>query len=352
VNLMGDHTDYNEGFVLPAAIDLECVIAVRPRGDGRVAVRSADMGEAEAVAEVAADGTDEPGTVEPGWGRYVAGVVRALAERGRPAAGMDATLSSTVPLGAGLSSSAALEVACALALCHVAGLELAPAELALACRQAEHAATGVPTGIMDQLVSLAGRPDAALLLDCRSLEYEPVPLPSELFVLAVHSGLPRTLAGSSYADRRASCEAAALRLGLRALRDATPEQVADDPIARHVVTENARALETAAALRAGDLDRLGPLFAASHASLRDDFRVSTPELDALVRILVDEGALGARLTGGGFGGCVVALARRPDAVTIAERAARRYQEETGREPQAFLCRAVAGAGPAVRVSGS
>jgi galactokinase len=344
VNLMGDHTDYNEGFVLPVAIDLECVIGVRARVDRRVVVRSLDVSADEAVVNVAADGTDEPAAVDPAWGRYVAGVVRSLAEAGRAAAGLDAVLFSTVPLGSGLSSSAALEVACALALGHVASFQLPPAELALACQHAEHIATGVPSGIMDQLVCLAGQPGAALLLDCRSLEHETVQLPSSLSVLAVHSGLPRTLGDSAYAERRAACEAAAARLGLRALRDATPEQVADDPFARHVVNENARVLETAAAIRTGDLDRVAALYAASHASLRDDFRVSTPELDMLVSILVGEGALGARLTGAGFGGCVVAVVRREDAPAISERATRRYRAETGREPQAFLCRAAAGAG--------
>ena len=344
VNLMGDHTDYNAGFVLPAAVDLECVIAVRSREDRRVTVRSLDVGETEAVVDVAADGTDAPRTVEPPWGRYVAGVVRALAEAGRAAAGMDAVLSSTVPSGSGLSSSAALEVSLALALCHEASFELPLTELAHACQHGEQIATGVPSGIMDQVVSLAGEAGAALLLDCRSLEYETVQLAPSIAVLAVHSGLSRTLAGSAYAERRAATEAAAARLGLRSLRDATLEQVADDPLARHVVSENARVLEVAAAIRTGDLDGLGELYAASHASLRDDFRVSTPELDALVRILVEEGALGARLTGAGFGGCVVALARPEDAAAIADRAGRRYREETGRESRTFLCRLAAGAG--------
>jgi galactokinase len=197
---------------------------------------------------------------------------------------------------------------------------------------------------MDQLISLAGKARSAILLDCRNLEHQTVRLPPSIALLAVHSGLPRTLAGSAYAERRAATEAAAARLDLRSLRDATPEQVADDPFARHVVSENARVLEVAAAIRAGDLDRLGALYAASHASLRDDFRVSTPELDELMRILVEQGALGARLTGAGFGGCVVAVARRQDAAAIAERAAQRYREETGLEPRAFLLRAAAGAG--------
>jgi galactokinase len=346
VNLMGDHTDYNEGFVLPMAIDRDCLIGVRARTDGRVTVRSLDVPPGEVVVDLSADGSDEPAAVTPPWGRYVAGVVRTLAERGRPGIGLEAALSSTVPAGSGLSSSAALEVACALALCFVAGLELPTCELAAACRRAEEIATGVPCGIMDQLASLAGRPDAALLLDCRSLSVEPVPLPGGIAVLAVHSGMARALADSAYSERRAACETAAARLGLPALRDAGPEQVADDPYARHVVSENERVLESAAALRAGGLDRLGPLFAASHTSLRDDYRVSTPELDALVDALVKADALGARLTGAGFGGCVVALVRKGDAADVADEAERRYREATGLEPTTFRCHAVAGAGPA------
>ncbi len=344
VNLMGDHTDYNEGFVLPAAIDRDCLIGARARDDGRVRVRSLDVDALEATVELAADGSDEPRLAEPAWGRYVAGVVRELEARGRRPVGMDAVLSSTVPQGSGLSSSAALEVACAVALAGVAGFELPPEELARACREGERTATGVPVGIMDQLVSVAGRAGAALLIDCRSLDVEPVRLPAGVAILAVHSGLPRALVDSAYAERRAACEAAAARLGIRALRDATAEQVADDPFARHVVSENVRVLETARAIGDGDLDRIGPLFAASHASLRDDYRVSTPELDALVEALVEAGALGARLTGAGFGGCVVALVRKEDTEEVARQATARYRSETGLDPTPFVCRAVGGAG--------
>jgi galactokinase len=343
VNLMGDHTDYNEGFVLPAAIDRDCLIGARARDDGRVRARSLDV-EADGAVEVAADGSDEPRLVEPAWGRYAAGVVRALAELGRKPVGMDAVLSSTVPQGSGLSSSAALEVACAVALTGLAGFGLPSRQLAAACRKAELISTGVPVGIMDQLVSLEGTADAALLIDCRSLVIRRMRLPAEVAILAIHSGLPRALADSAYAERRAACEAAAARLGLRSLRDATPDQVADDPFARHVVSENRRVHETAEAIEGCDLARLGPLFAASHASLRDDYRVSTPELDALVEALVDAGALGARLTGAGFGGCVVALVRREEADRVAGKATERYRSETGLEPRAFLCRAVEGAG--------
>jgi galactokinase len=325
VNLIGDHTDYSDGLVLPVAIDLECVVSFEPRADERVTVTWLDG--------------------DHGSDRYVDAVADALAERGRPAVGMDAEVGSTIPIGSGLSSSAALEVALAFALSKAAGFAIAPTDLALACQDAEHRATGVPCGIMDQLASVSGREGCALLIDCRTLDVEPIPLPDELAVLVAHSGLPRALADTAYAERRRACEAAAARLGLSALRDATIDQVAGDPRARHVVSENARVLAAADALRAGDVDALGPLFRASHASLRDDFEVSTPELDALVRAFEDAGAIGARLTGAGFGGCVVALARRDDADAIGERAADAYRTATGLAPVLHRCRAADGAGP-------
>jgi galactokinase len=322
VNLIGDHTDYNEGFVLPLAIDLETVVRARPRDDAEIRLHSETSG----------------------WDRYAAGVAEVLAARGRADVGIEGTISSSVPVGAGLSSSAALEVALALALCAAAGFELPPLELALACQEAELVATGVPCGIMDQLASVAGVAGHALLIDCRSLEVRPIPIPAGLAVLVVHSGVERRLVDSAYAERRAACEAVAARLGVRALRDATPEQVADDPRARHVVAENERVLAAADALAAGDTAALGPLLAASHASLRDDFEVSTPELDALVAALEEAGALGARLTGAGFGGCAVALVPAPDAGRVARRASATYRAETGLEPRTFHCRAAAGAG--------
>ena len=341
VNLIGDHTDYNEGFVLPVAIDLSCVVRAVPNGDAVVRVRSAD---AEGEITLAADGTTDPADVPQVWGRYAAGVVGTLAERGRPPVGIDAVVTSTIPLGAGLSSSAALEVALALALCDAAAFELPELELALACQEAEQVATGVPCGIMDQLASLAGRHNHALLIDCRSLDVRPISLPPRLAVLIVHSGVSRGLVDSAYAERREACESIAALLGLQSLRDATPEQVADEPLARHVVSENARVLAAAEALGNGDVDALGPLLNESHASLRDDFRVSTPELDALTEALRGAGAIGARLTGAGFGGCVVGLASRDEAERIVETAAGRYWSQTGRQPRAFVFRAVDGAG--------
>ena len=304
MNLIGDHTDYNDGFVLPLAIDHRCTIAASPAETVRV--RSLD---ANGTIDLPADGSADPAGVEPPWGRYVAGVVRVLAGRGRPPAGMDATLTSDVPLGSGLSSSAALEVACAVALADIADWKVEPRELAEACRDAEEAAVGVPCGIMDQLTSVEGRAGAALLIDCRSAAVTPVPIPPQLDVLVVHSGIARSLDASAYAERRRACEALAGRLGLRALRDATLELVGDDPLGSHVVTENARVAAAAEALAEGDLPTLGRLLDESHGSLRDDFRVSTSELDVLVEELRRAGAFGARLTGAGSEGASSQSAR-------------------------------------------
>jgi galactokinase len=343
VNLIGDHTDYNDGFCLPMAIDRECVVTGERRDDGRVVLRSRQL---EGVVEVAADGTDDPATVEPTWGRFVAGVLRALAEHQRPPVGFEGLVHSTVPAGSGLSSSSALSIALTLALADVAGLDRADRrDVARVALRGEILATGVPGGIMDQLCSLFGVDGHALLLDCRDLSVTPVPLPSAYAVLVVHSGIARTLVGSEYTQRREACEAAAARLGIDALRDATLDQVADDPFARHVVTENQRVLDAADALRTGDVNRLGPLLLASHASLRDDYAVSTPELDLLVDLLVEHGAIGARLTGAGFGGCVVALVQRNHADDCVTRTVLAYRERTNLAAEAFVVRAVVGAGP-------
>jgi len=342
VNLIGDHTDYHDGFVLPMAVDRDCVVAARARGDRRVTVRSVELAD---EVDVAADGADEPAEVEPAWGRYVAGVVRALAGAGRAPVGLDAALSSTVPVGSGLSSSAAVEVAIALALTDAAGFVLPAPDLARVCQRGEHLATGVPSGVMDQLVALLGRGGHALLIDCRTLGAEPIALPDALAVLVVHSGLPRTLAGSAYAERRADGERVAARIGVTALRDAALDDVRDEPRARHVVTENQRVLQFAGALRAGDAATLGSLLLASHASLRDDYEVSTPKLDLAVDLLLEHGAIGARLTGAGFGGCVVALVPRAQVPEIASRTVAGYRAETGLAADAFEVHAVDGAGP-------
>ena len=332
VNLIGDHTDYSGGFCLPVAIDRECLVAVRRADRPGLSARSLDLDGAVAWSGA----PPAPGSVEPAWGRFVAAAA-ALA----PANGAELVVSSSVPPGSGLASSAALCTALVLAL-----FPQPPGHgLAAQAREVEVRATGVPVGLMDQLASVFGRVGAALLIDCRAATVDPVPLPPGLALAAVHSGLHRTLADSAYADRRAGCEAAARRLGLDSLRDATPDQVADDPLARHVVSENARVLEAVDALRAGDPARLAALLAASQASLRDDFRVSTPELDALVEALLEEGAIGARLTGAGFGGCVVALCPVEDQATILIRAVERYRLRTGRAARAWPVRAAAGAGP-------
>jgi len=288
----------------------------------------------EGLLDVAADGSDEPAGVEPAWGRFPAGVLRALAHRGRAPAGFDATIASDVPVGSGLSSSSALSVSFTLAAGDAGGLELATVEAARAALEGEILATGVPGGLMDQLTALWGVAGHALLIDCRELGARPVPLPAGVAVLVAHCGVRRTLAGSAYAERRAAGEAVAARLGLGSLRDATPGQVASDPIARHVVAENARVAAFAEALPSGDHGALGRLMLESHASLRDDYRVSTPELDALVEAFVGSGASGARLTGAGFGGCVVAVAASDTAEGVLERTLDRYREAMGREPWA------------------
>jgi galactokinase len=342
VNLIGDHTDYQDGFCLPMAIDREVVVSTFPRPDMRVVVRSDAVAE---TVEVDARGADDPRAVRPAWGRPVAAVLRLLAEKGVDLAGFEASVSSTVPVGSGLSSSAAFAVGVALTASLVAGARPAPKEIARVAQSAEQAATGVPCGAMDQMASVFGRAGHALLLDCRSLELTPVPLPRGVSVVVVHTGTSRRLENSAYAARRAACEAAAARTGVRALRDATPEQVADDPIARHVVSENRRVLEFVDALRRGALDRCGALMLASHASLRDDFGVSTPELDLLVEVLCDAGAYGARLTGAGFGGCAVALVDPNAAEDVVDHATARYRSRTGLTPMPLVVRAVDGAGP-------
>ncbi|HEX5616251.1 MAG TPA: galactokinase [Acidimicrobiia bacterium] len=340
VNLIGDHTDYQEGWCVPMAIDREVVVTWTARPDA--IVRATSDGQ-PGVVELDANDPPDPRTVEPRWGSYVAAVARLLQDRGVTPRGLDASVHSTVPVGAGLSSSAALEVAVACALLDAADAELAPLDVALLAQAAEHAATGVPCGIMDQLASVSGRAGHALLIDCRSLTTTPVLIPTGVAVLVVHSGVDRALVDSEYAARREACEAAARRLGVLALRDAVPADVRDDPFARHVVSENARALAFADALRSGDLRTAGGLMSASHASLRDDFRVSTPELDTLVDLLERGGAHGARLTGAGFGGCVVALVADARVHALAAETAVDYGAATGRTATPFVVRAADGA---------
>jgi galactokinase len=341
VNLIGDHTDYQDGFCLPVAIDREVVVRAVARTDGIVVARSDAL---EGIVEIPADGFEDPRHVVPEWGRSVAGVLRLLSEPGRAAIGFDADVTSTVPVGSGLSSSAAFAVAFAILAGEVGGYSTSPRAVALIAQAAEHAATGVPCGVMDQMASVFGRAGHALLLDCRSLEITPVPLPDSAAIVVVHTGLARRLEDSAYAQRRAACEAAASNLGIDTLRDATIEQVATDPVARHVVSENRRTLAFVDALRAGDLEHCGRLMAESHTSLRDDFRVSTPELDALVDTLVGAGAFGARLTGAGFGGCVVALVPAGTVGNVVPQACSRYVSAIGLTPVPLVVRAVDGAG--------
>jgi galactokinase len=342
VNLIGGQVDYHEGLVVSMAIDRDVTVEAAARDDALITASSRYF---EGTVEIAANGDDDPARIEPAWGRLVAGVACVLAEAGRPATGADLAITSNVPIGAGLSSSAAFEVACALALCDAAGFAIEARTLTLAAQRAEHIATGVPCGIQDQTASVYGRADHAIFLDCRSLAVEHVPLPSELRVLVVHCGVARHLEATPYAQRRAESEQVAAQLGLRVLRDATLEQVCDLPRGRHVVTEIQRVRAFADALRTGDLDALGPLMLASHASSRDYMQVSIPELDTLVECLVGAGAHGARLTGAGFGGCVVALVDTSAAAAVAERATADYRARTGRDPSAWIMRAANGAGP-------
>jgi len=336
VNLIGDHTDYQDGFCLPIAIDRDVLIGFRPRTDSRVHVTSLDL---DAGVEL-----PETGEIAP-WARAVVATLAVVSTRiDRPVPGFDAAVTSTVPIGSGLSSSAAFAVALSLAATTVAGTDLDRTELARVAQAIEQRASGVPCGLMDQLASVGGQRDQALLLDCRSLAITPVAVPAHVGVLVVHSGVARSLAGSAYAERRAACEAAAARLGVASLRDATFEQVADDPFARHVVSENARVLAFVDALSAGDAPTAGALMLASHRSLRDDFAVSTPELDLLVDLSTAAGAFGARLTGAGFGGCIVALVPAGELARITAAIVEPYRAETGREPTAFAVRAVDGAG--------
>ena len=299
VNLMGDHTDHTGGLVLPMAIDLGTTVEGRRRGH-EVRLRSTLEADPAVVPLDVAD----PAAVAPPWARYVAGVVSEL----RPALGFDGTVTTTLPVGAGLSSSAALEVAVALALGH----DSSPFELARLGQRAEQRASGVPCGIMDQLASAAGVEGSALRIDCTSLEVTPVPLPDDVEVVVVDSGQRRRLADGAYAERAAACQAAQTEVGPLAAASLDDLAALADPVvrrrARHVVTENARVDALADALRDDDRVVLGEVMAASHASLRDDFEVSTPILDDLVAQLAGHpGVFGARLTGAGFGGCAVAL---------------------------------------------
>ncbi|MEU3572824.1 galactokinase [Kitasatospora sp. NPDC036755] len=315
VNLIGEHTDYNLGFVLPIALPQTVRAQAARRTDGLLRLWSAQGGGA--VVELRVDDL-APGSV-PGWAGYPAGVVWALREAGHPVGGADLRLDSDVPSGAGLSSSAALECVLAAVYNDLYGLGLPAAELAVLAQRAENAFVGVPCGIMDQMASMCCRPGAALFLDSRDLTVRQVPVDlagAGLALLVLDTRVKHDLGDGAYAALRAGCERAAALLGLPALRSLRPSELADAlgrlpselvPLVRHVVTENARVEAAVALLDAGDLAALGPILTAGHASLRDDYRVSCPETDLAVEAALAAGAHGARMTGGGFGGSVIAL---------------------------------------------
>ena len=344
-NLIGEYTDVNEGWVLPVALELATVLAGRTGGTV-LRLRSLDLPD-EGTVEIDLATGEGPSS---GWGRYATAVVQVLREQGRAVRGFDGVLASDVPIGAGLSSSAALEVAVALA---VLDEPVDPLALAQLCQRAENVGVGVQSGLMDQLASTGSKVGTALLLDCRELTTDHVPLPEGLGVLVVDSAVSRDLSSSAYNERRAQCEQAAADLGVGSLRDATLEALEerwssmDDVVrrrARHVLTENARVLELADVLRSRDRAPLGALLAASHESLRADFEVSTPELDQLVASAVaTPGVVGSRMTGAGFGGCTVSLVEVDGAEQVRDEVCRRYAEASGLTPRGWVSAAADGA---------
>lgn len=324
VNLIGEYTDLSGGLVLPAALDLGVRIDAVPAA--RIILHSDRFGE---PALLAADGTGlENGR---GWGRYVAAVAVELALLGRPAVGIEGSITSTLPVGAGLSSSAALEVATAVALCAVADFPLPPLVLAQAAQRSEYRAVGVPCGVMDQAASLLGRAGCAILLDTGSLEHELVEMPAELGLVVVNSGISRSLESSAYATRRRELEQA---LSAEGELDAMLTRRL-----RHVETENRRVRDVVDALRARRFDELGELFCEGHESLRSDLEVSLPELDRLVELAYAHGAVAARMTGGGFGGSIAVLAHADETGTLARRVVADYQGDA----TAHVCHAADGA---------
>ena len=353
VNLIGEHTDYNDGFVLPIAIEKHVLAAWHPRSDNLVRFRSQ---QAEAEVTVGLDGAIKP--VSGSWGNYAAGVVVELRAAGIKLGGADILYESTVPLGGGLSSSAALEVATALALLQAAGTPSAVQgrELALLCQRAENSFAGAPCGIMDQSIVLMGQAGRAMLLDCRSGQARQVPFDDPRLVLLVaDTQVKHNVGEGGYPLRRRQCHEAAARLRVKALRDVAPGQFAQaveagtlDGVylkrARHVVGEIQRTLEAVAALERGDMVHFGRVMNASHASLRDDFEVSCAELDAIVSAAQGcRGVYGARMTGGGFGGCAIILAEAASAEPVAQAVGEAFAAKYGRRCPVFATRAAAGA---------
>lgn len=366
VNLMGDHTDYNDGFVLPMAIDRWVWIALAPRKDRQIRLHSQEMG---ATISFDLDGLEQPGK---GWAAYVEGVAWALMQggpdkgdlkkgglrdgglrKGLGLRGWQGVLLGEVPMGAGLSSSAALEMAVARAFCAVMDWPWEPKAMALAGQRAENDWVGMNCGIMDQLISAAGQADHALRIDCRSLDYDAVRLPPDTAVVVLDTTTQRGLVDSAYNLRRSQCDAGAAHFEVTKLRDVTPEMAAtgmgrlDTEIqrrVRHVVSENQRTLDAAQAMRLADSVGLGEIMIASHASLRDDFEVSSPALDQMVEsALASEGCLGARMTGAGFGGCAVALVRAEALGAFTQAVSNTYAAKSGMQPRIYPCRASAGA---------
>ena len=354
VNLIGEHTDYNDGFVLPAAIDLATYAAIAPRDDRRLVVHSLAFDE-----RVEFDLGVTPPTPRRHWSDYVVGVVLGLARKGIALGGASMMLSGDLPMGAGLSASAALEVVVGFALCHLAGSTLDRKALALLCQRAENEFVGMRCGVMDQLISCCGIAGHALLIDCRTLATRAAPLDAKARLVICNTMVGHELAASEYNKRREECERAVALLsqkldGVTALRDVSPERLALHGAAlpetllrraRHVVTENARTLAAAEALEAGDLALFGRLMNESHASLRDDYEVSCAEADVMVDLAQKmEGVFGARMTGGGFGGSTVSLVEAGAAERFTLSIAAAYREATGLTPQVFCATPSAGVG--------
>jgi galactokinase len=352
VNLIGEHTDYNDGFVLPMAIDRYVVVAAdaSPEGTTKARLYSAALDQG---ATIAVQAPFLPGAVA--WARYVEGVVAGCQGAGLRIEPFEAVVVSDVPPGGGLSSSAALEVAVVTFLEAMTGAVLDPLQKALLCQKAEHDFAGVPCGIMDQCTSVMGQDGALLLLDCRARTVSPTPLADpDVVALIVNSNVKHELSDGGYAARRRQCDEAAAALGA-ALRDLSIQQLEQargrlDDVhycrARHVVTENARTVEAAEALRRGDWPTVGRLMIESHASLRDDFEVSCEELDLLVTLATDgavDGVIGSRMTGGGFGGCTISLVRRAALDAVSSHISEGYFRETGRQATVFATRPVDGA---------
>jgi len=354
VNLIGEHTDYNAGFVLPAAIDRATFIAASPRSDRRVLVVAADLNEED---EFALDHIERSG-MRP-WSNYIRGMVRALLVAGHDIGGANLVVASSVPRGAGLSSSAALEVATGYVFQIFHKLNILGDELALMAQATENHFVGVNCGIMDQFIVTLGQANHALMIDCRDLSYQAVPVPTNAAVVICDSHIERSLAASAYNQRRAECEQAVELLkvhlpGIKALRDVTSQQLEKyghvlpavvRQRARHVVSENERVITGANALRNGDISEFGRLMNASHASLRDDYAVSIPEMDSLVASAQRvSGCYGSRLTGAGFGGCTVSLVAVDAVERFRHEVAANYLASTGRSATIYVTQASDGVG--------